>query len=127
MRHAPSESVDEYQRIFNAPLIFNSERNALILDRTILDEPLSFSDEHLALVHEQMLEAQLVLLQQMDVSGQVRHILLQSEMYKLYQSHEVSHSCTHRYLTSLSISLLRKFSQRSTQMVSLSQKKHFRE
>ncbi|MEN9464509.1 MAG: hypothetical protein RL217_690 [Pseudomonadota bacterium] len=83
MRHAPSECVDEYERIFNAPLMFNSERNALILDRAILDEPLSFSDDHLALVHEQMLEAQLVLLQQMDISGQVRHILLQSEMLTL--------------------------------------------
>ena len=92
MRHAPSESVDEYQRIFNAPLIFNSERNALILDRTILDEPLSFSDEHLALVHEQMLEAQLVLLQQMDVSGQVRHILLQSEMLTLDRD-QVAENC----------------------------------
>lgn len=83
MRHPPSANLAEYQRVFSAPLIFNAQRNALILERSLLDEPLSFNDEHLALVHEQMLEALLVLLQQMDISGQVRHILLQSEALNL--------------------------------------------
>lgn len=79
VQHAEPENIHEYQRIFSAPITFNSQRNALLFDSELLNEPLALGDDYLAAMHEQMLESQLQLLQQMDTAGKVRHILLQSE------------------------------------------------
>ena len=57
------------------PVHFAAERNALVFDPDILAEPLAFSDEKLAVMHEQMLEQQLALLQQPDVPAAAEHII----------------------------------------------------
>lgn len=75
MRHPEPENTEDYQRIFAAPLVFNAKRNALIFEPSLLSEPLSLSDQTLAVMHEQMLESQLELLQQLDTAALVRHYL----------------------------------------------------
>ena len=75
MRHAQPENIEDYKRIFAAPLVFNASRNALVFEPSLLTEPLSLSDQTLAVMHEQMLESQLELLQQLDTAALVRHYL----------------------------------------------------
>lgn len=75
MRHQQPESIEDYERIFNAPLVFSASRNALIFDPALLEEPLSLGDQNLAQMHEQMLETQLALLQQLNTAALVRHYL----------------------------------------------------
>ncbi len=79
MRHAQPANIDDYQRIFNAPLWFDMPRNALIFDPSLLAEPLSLGDQNLADMHEQMLETQLALLQKLDTAALVRHYLRMSD------------------------------------------------
>lgn len=79
LRHAKPSQVADYTRLFNAPLEFNAPRNALVLDPALLEEPLSLGDQALADMHEQMLEAQLALLQDVDTADLVRHCLKISE------------------------------------------------
>jgi AraC-like DNA-binding protein len=73
--HPAPEDLSNYQRIFAAPIQFAAEHNALVFDPEILDEPLAFSDEKLAQMHERMLEEQLALLQQSDTANLVQNIL----------------------------------------------------
>lgn len=73
--HPEPESLDNYQRIFQAPILFGAKHNALVFSPEILDEPLAFSDDKLAAMHEQMLEQQLALLQQPDAANVVEHII----------------------------------------------------
>lgn len=75
MRHPAPADLSEYQRIFAAPLQFSSDRNALVFAPEVLAEPLALGDEQLSTLHEQMLEAQLALLNQPDTAGLVRHFL----------------------------------------------------
>lgn len=79
MRHAQPNNLEDYQRIFKAPLIFSAPRNALIFDPSLLEEPLSLSDQTLAQLHEHLLEAQLALLQKLDTADLVRHHLRMSD------------------------------------------------
>ena len=78
LTHAQPENVDNYQRIFAAPLQFDAPRNALVFAPDIMAEPLALGDEKLAAMHEQMLEDQLALLQQPDTAGLVQHFLRNS-------------------------------------------------
>lgn len=77
--HAAPDDLSEYQRIFDAPLVFGAGRNALVFTPDILREPLALGDENLAAMHEQMLEQQLAALQQPDCTGLVRHFLVNSD------------------------------------------------
>ncbi|MFY9179141.1 MAG: AraC family transcriptional regulator [Venatoribacter sp.] len=79
LKHAAPVDMSDYQRIFSAPVKFSAPRNALIFSADLLAEPLSLGDEYLAQLHEQMLEAQLSLLQQPDTVSLVRHYLLSTE------------------------------------------------
>lgn len=79
VRHDQPENIEDYKRIFNAPLRFNATRNALIFDPALLEEPLSLGDQSRADMHEQMLEAQLALLQKLDTAALVRHYLRMSD------------------------------------------------
>lgn len=79
MRHDQPDHIEDYKRIFNAPLTFNASRNALIFDSALLEEPLSLGDQNLADMHEQMMEAQLALLQNLDTTALVRHYLRMSD------------------------------------------------
>ncbi len=76
--HKQPENLDNYQRIFAAPLQFEASRNALVFAPEIMAEPLALGDEKLAAMHEQMLEEQLALLQQPDTAGLVQHFLRNS-------------------------------------------------
>ncbi|MCD8520956.1 MAG: AraC family transcriptional regulator [Saccharospirillaceae bacterium] len=78
LTHAEPANVDNYQRIFAAPLQFNATRNALVFAPEMMAEPLALGDEKLAAMHEQMLEEQLALLQQPDTAGLVQHFLRNS-------------------------------------------------
>lgn len=69
------ESLDNYQRIFQVPVHFGAKHNRLVFTSEILKEPLAFSDDKLAAMHEHMLEQQLALLQQPDVVSVVEHML----------------------------------------------------
>ncbi|WP_430459757.1 AraC family transcriptional regulator [Thalassolituus sp. LLYu03] len=73
--HEQPADLSDYERIFNAPLVFSASRNALVFEPGILTEPLALGDENLAAMHEQMLEQQLAALQQPDTAGLVRHFL----------------------------------------------------
>ena len=75
MRHPAPADSSEYARIFAAPLQFSAPRNALVFAPEVLAEPLALGDEQLSSLHEQMLEAQLALLNQPDSAGLVRHFL----------------------------------------------------
>lgn len=83
VRHAQPSSIEDYERIFNAPLKFNAARNALIFDPTLLEEPLSLGDQNLADMHEKMLETQLALLEKLDTAALVRHYLRMSDHLEL--------------------------------------------
>ena len=73
--HPAPVQLDEYERIFAAPLVFSAGRNALVFAPAVLQEPLALGDEKLAAMHEQMLEQQLSALHQQDTAGLVRHFL----------------------------------------------------
>lgn len=73
--HPAPSRLDNYQRIFQVPVVFNAPRNALIFAPQILAEPLAFSDDKLAAMHEEMLEQQLALLQQPSTASVVEHML----------------------------------------------------
>lgn len=75
MQHSAPADISEYERIFAAPLTFGATRNALLFAAPLMQEPLALGDEYLAQLHEQMLEAQLALLDQPDTAGLVRHFL----------------------------------------------------
>lgn len=83
LRHAEPAAREEYERIFAAPLVFGASRNALLFDDSLMQEPLSLTDASLAQMHEQMLEAQLALLQQPDTAGLVRHFLRSTDQLGL--------------------------------------------
>lgn len=78
LRHPQPANLDNYQRIFAAPLQFGALRNALVFTPDIMAESLALGDEKLAEMHEQMLEEQLALLQQPDTASLVRHFLRNS-------------------------------------------------
>ncbi|MFC3681510.1 AraC family transcriptional regulator [Bacterioplanoides pacificum] len=73
--HCEPQDLSNYQRIFNAPVIFSAPRNALVFAPQVLTEPLALSDNNLAAMHEQMLEQQLAQLLQPDTANLVEHML----------------------------------------------------
>jgi len=75
LMHSAPADVSHYQRIFSVDMQFSAARNALVFPAIILHEPLAFSDENLAAMHDQMLEQQLAALQQPDTVTQVQYIL----------------------------------------------------
>ncbi|ASP40559.1 hypothetical protein CHH28_18635 [Bacterioplanes sanyensis] len=77
--HSAPAQIDNYQRIFDCPLVFDQSRNALVFDRTWLDEPLALEDTELAAMHEHMLEQQLQALQAPDLYQQVMAWLQQRD------------------------------------------------
>ncbi|KZZ49065.1 MAG: AraC family transcriptional regulator [Saccharospirillaceae bacterium] len=81
--HPEPESLDNYQRIFQAPIHFGAKHNALVFSSEILDEPLAFSDDKLASMHEQMLEQQLALIQQPNAVHLVEHIIRSAPLLTL--------------------------------------------
>lgn len=64
--HSAPADVSQYQRIFACPVRFDAGRNALVFAAELMQEPLALGDEHLAAMHERMLEDQLALLNQSD-------------------------------------------------------------
>jgi AraC-like DNA-binding protein len=75
--HAQPPNLENYQRIFECPLLFAQPRNAVVFAAHWLHEPLALEDSELAAMHESMLEQQLQALQTPDLQQQVMHWLQQ--------------------------------------------------
>lgn len=75
MAYPKPENISEYQKVFAVPVLFGAVRNALIFEVAVLAEPLSFTDNYLAQLHEQMLENHLAQITEQDTANKVRYCL----------------------------------------------------
>ena len=75
LRHNAPLHSHEHEQVFAAPVVFGAPQNALWFDLSVLQEPLSLTDNYLAQLHEQLLEEQLMQIQQQDIVAVVRHAL----------------------------------------------------
>ena len=64
--HEPVGPLAGYQAVFGCPVVFNQAFSGLLLDNTVLDEPLPQADAQLARLHEQHAQAQLMALEQQE-------------------------------------------------------------
>ena len=76
MVRAAPDDIGEYLRVFQAPLRFATERNALYFDAAALETPLPGENRDLARANDEVAESYLAALDARRVSSEVKRLLI---------------------------------------------------
>lgn len=74
-RHSAHADMEEYNRIFGCPILFDQEYTGLLFDRSLMDLPSAHHEPELLRLHEQLAIEQVARLEKQDLVAQVNRLI----------------------------------------------------